>query len=320
MKKLYLILSIILITTLVFCITYFLKQNTRILEKSKRLDQIIVLKQKINREYIYLVKETENKNIKQELKEKQEEIDKKTQNIENLQNTVNELNEKNINIKEEIERKQEELNEILEEQRRIYQQRLEESTVKIESEITYSQFPNYPTGCESIALYILLKYNGIETSPDEIINRLKKGDLPYKIEDEMYGGNPELEFVGDPRNDYSYGVYNTPIAEVASTFKDGVQNNEGLELEEIFDIVKENRPVMVWTTIGNISSRISEMWIYKDTEERIYWKENEHAVVIIGYNDEQVIVSDPYTGRIMRYNRETFKDNYNYMGKRAVYY
>lgn len=247
--------------------------------------------------------------------------------IENLQTTINERQQENQNIKEEIDIKQQELNRIIEERRQIEEQRrleqirrIEASTVKIETEITYSQFPNYPTGCESIALKILLEYNGIYTSGDEIIDRLKKGQLPYKIEDEMYGGNPEIEFIGDPRNDYSYGVYNTPIAEVASTFKGNVQNREGMELEEILNLINENRPVMVWTTINNLPSRISSIWIYRPTGEKIYWKENEHAVVIIGYNDEQVIVSDPYTGRITRYNRQTFKENYNYMGKRAVYY
>ena len=327
MKKIYLILWTVIITLLVVCTTFEIKQNKKTKEEIKRLEKIIELKQEINKEYVYLFKETENKNLKQEINDKQTKIEETAKTIENLQTTINERQQENQNIKEEIDIKQQELNRIIEEKRQIEEQRrleqirrIEASTVKIETEITYSQFPNYPTGCESIALKILLEYNGIYTSGDEIIDRLKKGQLPYKIEDEMYGGNPEIEFIGDPRNDYSYGVYNTPIAEVASTFKGNIQNREGMELEEILNLINENRPVMVWTTINNLPSRISSIWIYRPTGEKIYWKENEHAVVIIGYNDEQVIVSDPYTGRITRYNRQTFKENYNYMGKRAVYY
>lgn len=327
MKKIYLILWTVIITLLVVCTTFEIKQNKKTKEEIKRLEKIIELKQEINKEYVYLFKETENKNLKQEINDKQIKIEEAAKTIENLQTTINERQQENQNIKEEIDIKQQELNRIIEERRQIEEQRrleqirrIEASTVKIETEITYSQFPNYPTGCESIALKILLEYNGIYTSGDEIIDRLKKGQLPYKIEDEMYGGNPEIEFIGDPRNDYSYGVYNTPIAEVASTFKGNVQNREGMELEEILNLINENRPVMVWTTINNLPSRISSIWIYRPTGEKIYWKENEHAVVIIGYNDEQVIVSDPYTGRTTRYNRQTFKENYNYMGKRAVYY
>lgn len=320
MKKIYLILWTIVITLLVVCTTFVLKQNKKILQENKRLNEIIDLKQEINKEYVYLFKETENKNIKQEINNKKYAIQEKTNQIENLQNTINDLSKENQNIKDEIEIKQRELNELLQEQRRKEIERIEATTVKIQNEITYSQFPEYPTGCESIALKILLEYNGIYTSGDEIINRLKKGQLPYKIEDEMYGGNPEIEFIGDPRNDYSYGVYNTPIAEVANTFKANIQNREGMELDEILNIVSEKRPVMVWTTVENLPSRISTIWIYRPTGEKIYWKENEHAVVIIGYNEAQVIVSDPYTGRITRYNKNTFRENYNYMGKRAVYY
>lgn len=320
MKKIHLTLSIIIIIILLICITYTLKQNKTILEENKRLKEIIELKQETNKEYVYLFKQTEKKNLSEEIENKKNEVKEKKQRIENMQNTINQLTQENQNIKDEIDIKQKELNEFLEEQRRKELERLEATTVRIENEITYSQFPEYPTGCESVALKILLEYNGIETTPDEIINRLKKGALPSKIENEMYGGNPEIEFIGDPRNDYSYGVFNNPIAEVATTFKENINNEEGLELDEVLNIVSENRPVMVWTTIENLPSRISAIWIYRPTGEKIYWKENEHAVVIIGYNEAQVIVSDPYTGRITRYDRDTFKENYNYMGKRAVYY
>lgn len=320
MKKIRLALLIIIITILLICIEYTLKQNAAILKENKRLNEIIELKQEINKEYVYLFKQTENKNLSKEIENKKNDVKEKIDKTENLQNKVSELTQENQNIKEEINVKQKELNNLLEEKRRKEIERIEATTVKIENEIVYSQFPEYPTGCESIALKILLEYNGIYTSGEEIINRLKKGQLPYKVEDEMYGGNPQIEFIGDPRNNYSYGVFNTPIAEVANTYKQNVNNKEGLELDEILNIVREKRPVMVWTTIGNLPSRISSIWIYRPTGEKIYWKENEHAVVIIGYNEQQVIVSDPYTGRITRYNRNTFRENYNYMGKRAVYY
>lgn len=317
MKKVYIILTTVISIVLIICITRTLKQNKESLKEIKRLEKIIELKQEINKEYVYLFKTTEYKDMEQEINNKNNSIQENKNRIENLQNTVSQLQEENININEEIE---EIKNKILEEQTRKEREELERSTVKIDREITYSQFPNYPTGCESAALYILLKYYDIDVTIDQIIDSLKKGSLPYKIEDEIYGGNPEEEFIGDPRDDSSYGVFNKPIAEVAEKYKPGVQNIEGLELEQVLELVSQNRPVMVWTTIGNLSSRISSIWIYRKTGEKIYWKENEHAVVIIGYNNQQVIVSDPYTGRITRYNKGTFRENYNYMGKRAVYY
>lgn len=328
MKKVYFIIIVFIL--LVF-ITITLKDNTNIKEENQRLEKIIELKQEINKEYVYLYEEIENKNMYEEINSEKENIESKNENIVALQSTILELQGEKENIEKELQEKNAELSRKLEEKKKLEierqkrlelerQQRIEESTVKIEQEITYSQFPEYPTGCESVALYILLKYYNVDVTVEEIVSKLKKGSLPYKIEDELYGGNPEIEFIGDPKNDFSYGVFNTPIAEVAKTFKENVFNKEGLELEEILDIVKENRPVMVWTTINNAKSNISKSWIYRQTGERIYWKDKEHAVVIIGYNDEQVIVSDPYTGKITRYNRNKFKQNYNYLGKRAVYY
>ena len=67
-----------------------------------------------------------------------------------MQNTINQLTQENQNIKDEIDIKQKELNEFLEEQKRKELERLEATTVRIENEITYSQFPEYPTGCESV--------------------------------------------------------------------------------------------------------------------------------------------------------------------------
>ena len=66
MKKIHLTLSIIIIIILLICITYTLKQNKTILEENKRLKEIIELKQETNKEYVYLFKQTEKKNLSEE--------------------------------------------------------------------------------------------------------------------------------------------------------------------------------------------------------------------------------------------------------------
>lgn len=65
---------------------------------------------------------------------------------------------------------------------------------------------------------------------------------------------------------------------------------------------------------------ISQTWTYKPTGELISWKANEHAVVVIGYNDKYVIISDPIGGSIKYQSRSVFEQRYNYYGKRALYY
>ena len=53
----------------------------------------------------------------------------------------------------------------------------------------------YPTGCESAALWVLLKHYGIDVNLDDIIDNLKKGEEPYYENGVRYGGNIYIEFV-----------------------------------------------------------------------------------------------------------------------------
>lgn len=238
--------------------------------------------------------------LRQSYKENDEEIKLLENNINNLNMNNNELEQKIIKIEET--------------------NNLNGETFILDKQYTYNQFPTYPTGCESVALYLLLKYNNLNINIEEIVNALKKGELPYKIGEQLYGGNPELEFIGDPKTKYSYGVYNKPLVDVANQFKSGIISKIGLEFEEMLEIVKNGKAVLVWTTINLKEPFISRTWIYKPTMEKINWISGEHAVVVIGYNDKKIIVSDPYTGTIRYFDKDLFKLRYNYLGKRVLYY
>lgn len=193
-------------------------------------------------------------------------------------------------------------------------------TYMIESFPTYSQFPNYPNGCESVALYTLLKYHNVSISVDDIIDKLKKGSGPYLLDGILYGGNPEIEFVGDPREWNGYGVYQKPIIEVANYYKEGIIDYTGHSLNEVLNLVKNKKPVQVWVSINLQDTSVSKNWIYQETGEKISWIRNLHSVVITGFNSSYIYVSDPYTGVIKKYNRYQFEKIYNLFGKRAIYY
>ena len=65
---------------------------------------------------------------------------------------------------------------------------------------------------------------------------------------------------------------------------------------------------------------ISDSWIYKPTGDKINWMANEHALVVVGYNQSQVIVVDSLKGITRYYDKSVFKSRYNTYGKKAVYY
>ena len=197
---------------------------------------------------------------------------------------------------------------------------VKEKTVMINNFPTYSQFPNYPNGCETIALYLMLKYYGVNVSPATLVNNLAKGDGPYWENDKLYGGNPEVEFVGDPRDKHGYGCYQRPIINLASKYKSGMVDYTGHSLNQVLELVRSGKPVQVWVSINLKNTSVCATWYNKASGKNINWICNLHSVVIVGFNDNYVYVSDPYTRSIEKYKRTQFHKMYNLFGKRALYF
>ena len=268
-------------------------------------------------------------NIDQYIEEKNQIIADNEIKKNNLNDQKKTLTKKYNNLVEEYNRKQEEKRKI-EEQKRIAEQKKIEaqksdeekkSTFILSNVPTLNQYSaGYPTGCESAALTLLLRYNGVNINISEVVKLLKKGDIPHYENNVLYGGNPYIEFIGEPTSINGLGSYEKPILEVASNFKSGIVNGTGNSLSDVLKIVKSGKPVVVWTSLNLKLPYISKTWIYKPTNEKISWSSGEHVVLLVGYNDNNVIVSDPSTGTIMYYDRSTFENRYNYYGKRAIYY
>lgn len=319
MKKIKIII-IILLQIFIALIEYNLYQNITNYKVEKENNKI--LKQEVkeykNTESNY--KQTEEK-IKSVFNET--DVNKLKENVKNEEQENTTLKE-TIFSKEEIKSNLETENNTLNNQHKVLLKKKEEekkkNTYQIPNVIRFNQYPNYPTGCESISLYILLKYYNIDVEVDDIINNLDKGDLPYQEENIIYGGNPEIEFIGDPKTEAGYGTYELSIAKVANMYKAGIINSTGESLDNLLKIVKQNKPVIVWTSMYLAPPYISNSWIYKKTGETISWKANEHAVVLIGYTDKSVIISDPIGGTIKYQDKNTFENRYNYYGKRSLHY
>ena len=190
------------------------------------------------------------------------------------------------------------------------------------SVMEYSQHPDYPTGCESAALYILLKYYNVNVTMEGIVNALPKGPTPYYSSDgKLYGANPETEFVGNPKSSYSYGVFNVPIANTAEKFKKGASTKKGASLSEVTSLLDWHIPVIVWySTKPYDGIYYSDSWYDYRTGELVRWPAGEHAVVVCGYSDSGITYSDPNTGSTRTIPRATFEKVFNQLGGRIVYY
>lgn len=187
--------------------------------------------------------------------------------------------------------------------------------------IEFCQYPDYPTGCESVSLYMLLNYYGVDVKVDDIYDLLPMGAQPYDDESGVrHGANPEREFVGDPRSEYSYGVFNEPIAQVAEQFKPGVATKTGATIDEIKAILDTGNPVLAWYVSAPMRD-IMYRWCWLDEKgEMVYWPGGEHAVVVCGYDDTSLTYRDPNAGTTVTIDYATFGKSFAELGGRIVYY
>lgn len=318
MRKIVLIIAILMIGFLSFI--YYIKtiEYKKIYNKMMESSNINY-QEKINKleeEYNNLILNIDNI-TEDEVKEKKD-ISLVYNNLEtkyqdNLK-TNEELNSTKTSLTEQKQVLNNQYNELVEEERK-------RKSFLINNVSKINQYSiGYPTGCESVALTILLNYWGVNTLVADVVNILPKGSKPYYQNGVKYGGNPYLEFIGNPTDAYSYGVYDIPIENVANNFKSGIINGRGKSLAEILSIVKEGRPVIVWSSMNNGIPHYTNSWIYKPTGEKINWLADLHAIVVIGYTETQVITTDSLTGTIRYFNKNTFESRYNAFGKRALYY
>ena len=184
-----------------------------------------------------------------------------------------------------------------------------------------SQYPDYPTGCESVSLYMLLKYYNVDVTIDEIIEQLPKGPLPYGNGDILEGANPEKEFVGNPLEENSYGVLNEPIRLTADKFKVGAKTKTNATISDIKRILRFGNPLIAWFTT-NIEKGIiyKEEWLDYETGEVVKWPSYEHAILIIGIDKKYIYYNNPSTGEREKINIKKFKEIFDELDGRIVYY
>lgn len=183
---------------------------------------------------------------------------------------------------------------------------------------TLHQLPTLPTGCEAVSATMLLQWKGLDITMEEVANDLPKGKRPFVLGGKLVGGNPYIEFVGDPFSSSGYGVYHTPIYNLLNKYcPNEVDDMTGCSFENLLTIIDSGQPVMVWATIDMRKPKIRSTW-YDIKGNLITWKTPEHALVLIGYSDNEVIVNDPLQGKKVYYDQSDFIINWKFMGSQAI--
>lgn len=175
------------------------------------------------------------------------------------------------------------------------------------------QNPELPTGCESVALTIALEHYGF------ILDKTTIADdyLPY-------GSNYIWNYVGDPYSDNGACILAPGLSNAANAYLTDqgsslyARDITGFEFTDLYKLVEEGYPVVVWTTMYMQEPSLSgsSFW-YDGRGYEWYW--NEHCVVLSGYDETTgtVTVSDPLDGIVHR-DAAAFEYIYNLTGRNAL--
>lgn len=187
----------------------------------------------------------------------------------------------------------------------------------------FYQREGYPTACEAFAAVSVMQYYCMEITLDDFIDYyLPKADVPYYEAGILKGENPWEYFIGDPRSDYGYGCYSTVIEKAMNGFCAGsyeIIRYDNKSLSELTDeYVSNGIPVIIWATIQMKEAYGGDSWLLPDGEMFTFVCP-EHALVLVGYDNNSYYFSDSYDERkVVAYNRKACENAFEALGKQSI--
>ena len=185
-----------------------------------------------------------------------------------------------------------------------------------------SQYPDYPTGCESVAAVMALNAVGISIGVEEFIaDYLPCDDGFYEADGLLYGPDPYEVFIGDPRRTDSYGCM-APVIEQALQSCVGeaerVTNTTGETLSALCGKYIDNGvPVILWATMEMRPVGSGRLWFLPDGRQ-FTWPSGEHCLLLVGYNDREYLFNDPRHGEVVAYDKNSVEIAYASLGKQSL--
>jgi uncharacterized protein YvpB/LysM repeat protein len=168
----------------------------------------------------------------------------------------------------------------------------------------------YSLSCESRSAADWAAYWGVNIDETEFLNALPRSD------------NPNKGFVGDPNGPWgyippaAYGVHADPVAELLRAYGLDAHAGTGLSWDELRAEVAEGRPVIVWV-IGSIWAGTPRDY-ETDDGEVVTVANNQHTMVLIGYDENRVHLVDALTGYTITHTLENFLTSWAVLGNMAV--
>jgi uncharacterized protein YvpB len=127
--------------------------------------------------------------------------------------------------------------------------------------------------------------------------------------------DPHLGYRGNINGEWGntddYGVYNEPLHAALATF--GIQSNDFYadgDRALLTNEIDAGRPTVVWLAMrGNVNS----FYQYADNGDRYQLTQWMHVMVVYGYDNQNVFLTDPGTAVYRAYSWDEFMAMWNVM-------
>ena len=168
----------------------------------------------------------------------------------------------------------------------------------------------YSLSCESRSAADWAAYWGVAIDETEFLDSLPRSD------------NPNEGFVGYPADPWgyippnSYGVHAGPVAALLRAYGLDAHAATGLSWGEARAEVAAGRPVIVWV-IGSIWAGTPKQYKTEDGQ-KVTVANNEHTMILIGYDERRVHLVDALTGYTVTHSLENFLTSWAVLGNMAV--
>ena len=187
-------------------------------------------------------------------------------------------------------------------------------------------------GCETYACTMLLQHLGFDM--DEYMFSEQYLITQYMYYDEYgtyYGPDMYSAQAGDVYT--GYGIYAPAMAKSMNNYlaTTGTDKKayplEGVPLAQLCEeYIDKDIPVMVWATTWMMEPYDKDSWVvsYVDENARtkigdtFTWQQNEHCLVLIGYDDKEYYFGDSCDRGISHFDKALCQERYEQIGTMAI--
>lgn len=186
-----------------------------------------------------------------------------------------------------------------------------------------SQNPELYNGCEVTCLAMLLNYKGVKVDKMTLAKEMKKNPTKavYNSNNKITKwGNPKYGFVGDVYGStgIGYSIDPEPLMPLVSKHNKTPKNLTGKSLDDIKESINNENPVLVWVE-SNFSYPIEFIQWTDEKGEKVRATFDIHAILITGYDGENMYYNDPLTGEKNKsISQKRFTQVWKEMGSKAL--